>query len=423
LLASVGKLLLELKKRMRYFIACLVFFGFELQHNTIIQLLVLLYVYLVTLSTKPAYHLVCDQGIFSIFAVPRSQKGKRNRQRNSMSTIVNSLLTQVSKYGEDALDYLQKQLGRNKRRRSTGRDSCFQTRKQASKSRRVNNRMNHSNVQKLYVNKHIAPRRFYVQYASDYSRKDPRRSTEQKGHKTQCGNRKITAKKQRTKTLALSTEQEKYANKVFFDTDSYEIKLDTGCSYSISGTESDFIPGTVVPVQGMTVGAYGGTKLSVTGVGTLKWAILDDAGRLLELVIPDSLYVKSTNTRLLSPQHYAQVGQVPGSKTKVKFSTIIKNNCFEMIWSDPQARKIIELDSSNIGTMYTAPGYSGAKSFFACTDSQPQDDEVDACCYQCTFEADAFNATKVEGAHLQLNAPIDDRVITDKGTLFEKAEK
>jgi hypothetical protein len=36
---------------------------------------------------------------------------------------------------------------------------------------------------------------------------------------------------------------------VFFDTDTVEIKVDTGWSYSMSGTENDFLKGTITPVS------------------------------------------------------------------------------------------------------------------------------------------------------------------------------
>jgi hypothetical protein len=86
-----------------------------------------------------------------------------------------------------------------------------------------------------------------------------------------------------------------------------EIKVDTGCSYSMSETESDFLQGTIMPVNtNTTVSAYGGTKVKITGKGTLRWVILDDVGRTVEIIIPNSLHVKGTSTRLLSPQHYAQ---------------------------------------------------------------------------------------------------------------------
>jgi hypothetical protein len=209
---------------------------------------------------------------------------------------------------------------------------------------------------------------------------------------------------------------------LFFDTDSYEIKLDTGCSYSLSGTEADFLPGTAVPAEGMSIGVFGGAKIHITGIGTLKWTILDDVGRTLVLIIPNSLYVKGTTTRLLSPQHYGQVGQVPGSAERVQFSTVIGNNCFEMIWNNPHANKAIELDNAKIGTIFSKPGYASANTFFACANDQHNHDDTNNCCYQCTFEADVFNASKIEGK-IQSDSSMNDNTITDKGTIFEKAEK
>jgi hypothetical protein len=73
---------------------------------------------------------------------------------------------------------------------------------------------------------------------------------------------------------------------VFFDTDMQEVKVDTGCSYCMSGSRQDFLPGTLRnPTRKMTVSAYGGAKLQITGIGTLAWNILDDAGSELQLLI------------------------------------------------------------------------------------------------------------------------------------------
>jgi hypothetical protein len=303
----------------------LVAFVFGLQHN-IIKLLVLLYVYIVTPSTEATYHVGCTQNAFRSFSILRGQKHKRSRQRHSFSAMLDSWLRLIVKYTESTLDYLQATLGRNKRRSSSGRRSCFSIRRRSSKSSRLVTWLHKPNVQRKYVRKLVAQRRFYRQSSSDDSRQTPRHCTKQNGHKTQCGNmteKAVTTKKKKTKTFVLSTEQERTSTRLFFDTDSFEIKLDTGCSYSLSGSEADFIAGTIVPAVGMSVGAYGGTKLSVTGIGTIKWTICDDSGKLIDLVIPNSLYIKGSTTRLLSPQHYAQVGKVPDSEERVQFSTIV----------------------------------------------------------------------------------------------------
>jgi hypothetical protein len=175
-----------------------------------------------------------------------------------------------------------------------------------------------------------------------------------------------------------------------------------------------------------TIGCEDSTKVKHCAnhvIGTLQWTIHDDLGRTLVLVIPNSLYVRGTNTRLLSPQHCAQVGQVPGSIEKVQFSTIIRNNCFEMIWNNPPAKKTIELDNANIGTIILTPGYLEAKSFFARENEQHNHHETNNCSYQCIFKSDTFNAATIEGDRSETNPPTIDQLIDDKGTLFEKAEK
>jgi hypothetical protein len=101
---------------------------------------------------------------------------------------------------------------------------------------------------------------------------------------------------------------------VLFDTNSYEVKVevDSGCSYSMPGVEGDFVPGTIKPVKvGMSVGTYGGLKVPITGTGTRWWTTLDDTGQEIVMLVTRSFYVKGTKTRLLSPQHYAQIARVP----------------------------------------------------------------------------------------------------------------
>jgi hypothetical protein len=98
-----------------------------------------------------------------------------------------------------------------------------------------------------------------------------------------------------------------------FHTDSYQVIVDTGCSVSLSGVETDFLPGTLkqAPV-GLSIQSYGGARVPVTHVGTIKWYVLDDHHQTRAIVLPRSLYVPSTETRLLSPQHLAQVTDEKG---------------------------------------------------------------------------------------------------------------
>jgi hypothetical protein len=229
---------------------------------------------------------------------------------------------------------------------------------------------------------------------------------------------------------------------VTFDTDMVEIKGDTGCSYSMSGSPNDFLQGTITPVNvNTTVSVYGGAKVQITGRGTLQWIILDDLGRTVELLIPNSLYIQGTKARLLSPQHYAQEYTKLHAQKTSEVITTVHSNRIVMYWSAFKCKKTIPLDESNLGTLYTAPGFKNYRAFCAqmSKDNYDNDEIQNTCCYECTFDSDA---TKNEGTidnpltRLTINnnknavskatntnkEPLQQNSILDKGTLFEKAE-
>jgi hypothetical protein len=91
-----------------------------------------------------------------------------------------------------------------------------------------------------------------------------------------------------------------------FDADSKRIRVDNCPLYSISNDLSDFI-GTPVSI-GKTVRGIGGSINDVK-TGTIQWKIEDDEGQVHEIVLPGSLYIPSSPSKLLSPQHWAQVAQ------------------------------------------------------------------------------------------------------------------
>jgi len=92
--------------------------------------------------------------------------------------------------------------------------------------------------------------------------------------------------------------------KMEFDTDSFEILIDNCCSHSLTNNKNDFIE---PPVKSkVKVRGYNG-QTSSTMVGTVKWKILDDNGKTHNLILPETYYSPTVETRLLSPQHWAQV--------------------------------------------------------------------------------------------------------------------
>jgi hypothetical protein len=176
---------------------------------------------------------------------------------------------------------------------------------------------------------------------------------------------------------------QKPANTVLFDTDSVPIRVDSGCSISVSGTKKDFLTHSFKAVAaGTVIKGYGGTTSPITHTATLSWKVLDDDGIARELRIPNSLYVPTCTTRLLSPQHFAQEREreersersrkraggcqacrqnLPCAKHETK--CVCYRDKVELIWNKGRCRKTVALDRSNIGTMYTAPGYNKWHAF------------------------------------------------------------
>jgi len=97
---------------------------------------------------------------------------------------------------------------------------------------------------------------------------------------------------------------QKKQQRMEFDTDSYDILIDNCCTHSLTNCKEDFIE---PPTKSRTrVRGYNGQTNS-TMVGTVKWKIADDNGKVHSFVLPNTYYSPAVETRLLSPQHWAQV--------------------------------------------------------------------------------------------------------------------
>ena len=91
-----------------------------------------------------------------------------------------------------------------------------------------------------------------------------------------------------------------------FDTDSFEIGVDTQCSRTMSGDKQHFnnlresSPEYQHPIDGI------GGNLAVQGIGTFIFNVQDDAGCISTIKLPNSLYVPGIKMLLLCPQHWYQ---------------------------------------------------------------------------------------------------------------------
>lgn len=133
--------------------------------------------------------------------------------------------------------------------------------------------------------------------------------------------------------------------RVNFDTDSFEIGIDNRTSYSMSGYVKDFAS-PIQPIKNYWIRGISGAHVRVNGVGTIKWKIDDDENKTHEILIPNSLYIKSFKGRLLSPQHW---GQVADDNHPMKDGTVCVTGAQEvkLMWDQRKYVKTVPVDHKN----------------------------------------------------------------------------
>ena len=94
---------------------------------------------------------------------------------------------------------------------------------------------------------------------------------------------------------------------VSFDCDSRLLRIDNCATRSISPCITDFVS-DLQPVPNTKVQGVSGKIGNIMG-GTIRWNIEDDFGKVHSINLPNSLYVPEATSRLLSPQHWAQVAR------------------------------------------------------------------------------------------------------------------
>jgi hypothetical protein len=155
----------------------------------------------------------------------------------------------------------------------------------------------------------------------------------------------------------------------------------------MSGTREDLLPRTLVAAPpNLSVGAYWGTKVKVTHIGTIRWNITDDTEKTQVLILPNSLLVPTASTRLLSPQHLAQSYNTPNMPASQRANTVILEDRLVLTWSKHNITKRVPLDKSNIGTICTQPGYSRYEIY--CAKVGDYNAPPQQVCATCSFEDD-----------------------------------
>lgn len=168
----------------------------------------------------------------------------------------------------------------------------------------------------------------------------------------------------------LTSYEDRIRKMAVFDTDTFPIVVDSGCSRTLSSFKKDFIQSSFKPrTETRSVQGFAGSLSSIEATGTISWKITDDAGELRELIIPNCLYVPASNTRLLSPQHLAQdstdnVTYVVRAKEAIITWESTNNNTNDSKYVSTKTM-IIDKDAANIATMWAAHGLQQYKAFEA----------------------------------------------------------
>ena len=150
-----------------------------------------------------------------------------------------------------------------------------------------------------------------------------------------------------------------------FDTDSFEIGIDTQCSRTMSGDMSHFQNLQAIPSYlQRKVGGIGGS-LTAIATGDFVFKLADDKGVISTIRLPNSLYVPGLQFPLLCPQHWAQAAK---DNTPTPKGTIIINSdtdC-QLFWNQRRNCKTVSHSSrTNTPTFWTAPGTIAYTAFEA----------------------------------------------------------
>ena len=208
-----------------------------------------------------------------------------------------------------------------------------------------------------------------------------------------------------------------------FDTDSVPIRIDNCASRTMSFCKDDFISDTLRQVSNKAVKGFGNTLTPITHEGTLRWYIPTDQNTISSIDIPNSYYVPGGTSRLLSPQHWAQQSKDHYPHQRGTWCATYDTEVV-LYWKQRSLSKTIKLDpsSTNVATIWTAPGYQRYKEFgiseFASVkdiafDTQISIDEVTPFPFDPFLDsdgipikpADLYQPSKLNEFHEFLNGP------------------
>jgi hypothetical protein len=167
--------------------------------------------------------------------------------------------------------------------------------------------------------------------------------------------------------------------------DSYPIIVDSAASFTITNKLSDLID--PVP-HDCALSGIGSAR--ITHRGTIKWTVLTDAGQPAVIEDRNAYFSEQAPYRLLAPhgwqktmhQKHLESGASEGGD---QVTMMLLNNAQGYVLSWDRGRKQVTAaldETTNLPTIYSAPGYSDFNAFMCCFNTFPtiipDDDDEDA---------------------------------------------
>ena len=121
---------------------------------------------------------------------------------------------------------------------------------------------------------------------------------------------------------------------------------------------------------------FAGVQTNNPKTGTLHWQWLDDKGKMHTFEIPNSYYVPECEQQLLSPQPWAQTRPAVDRVT-THCITLALNVYLRWTKGDESYELTLPLNKrgSNVGTLYSHPGYNKYDLFCQAADIKITDDK------------------------------------------------
>ena len=154
----------------------------------------------------------------------------------------------------------------------------------------------------------------------------------------------------------------KQLKEIHWDSDGQQLMVENGASASITPHLTDFIS-PLKPINSKVKGIGGHAQ--ATYKGTFQWRIQDDQGRSHRFTLPNSYYVATAPSRILCPQHLAQMAK-DNHPLPLGTGEVTGDEYIQLFWDQRKYVKTIKLDPRrNTGMTHTAPGIHKFKDFLA----------------------------------------------------------